>query len=278
MKKPVVIVGGVVLVAAIALIAILAWPRGSDPVSEEDALESFREQSGDGSSTTEAPEPPEDAASDPSASEAAPESGVYRYQGAGSETVQLGPIPSETREFPAEINGVVTEADPSSDGACFVMALNLIEQHTEDSTYCRTAEGGLRLDHYEKHQQVSAFNATVDIRCDPGTLWQPGEAELPLECSLELLGGPKAVKVDLTGTATATEGETRDLDGAQRDVVTVELHFDIEGSITGTWDETLTFTTDDALLVGIDRLFDLKGFASFLEDFGYELTSAVPTT
>ncbi len=276
-KKPVVIVGGVVLVAVIALIAILAWPRGSDPVSEQDALESFRQQSEDKETTSTTEARQEDAPREGSSSEA-PEAGVYRYQGSGSETVQLGPIPSETREFPTEINGVVTAGEPSADGACFVMTLNLIEQHTEDSTYCRTAEGGLRLDHYEKHQQVSAFNATVDIRCDPGVLWQPGESEFPVKCSLELLGGPKAVKVDLTGTATVTEGATRDLDGEQRDVVEVLVHFDIEGSITGTWDETLTFTTDDALLVGIDRLFDLKGFASFLEDFGYELISATPTT
>lgn len=268
MNKRVLIFGGVVLVAVVVLVALLAWPRGADPVSDEDALESFREQ-GSGDSTVD--EASEDLAT------VIPAPGVYGYVGSGSETVQLGPIPPETRDFPPEINGVVTDADPISGETCFVTTLNLIEQHTEDSTYCRTADGSLRLEHYEKHQQVSAFNSTVDIRCDPGALWEPGVAELPLECSLELLGGPKTVTVEFSGRSTATEDETRELDGAEHDVVTLDLHFDLEGSITGTWDEKLTFTTDDALLVGIERLFDLKGFASFLEDFSYELTSAAPT-
>lgn len=274
MNKRVLIVGGVVLVAVVVLVALLAWPRGADPVSEEDALESFREQGSGGSSPLEATE---GSATAENSTTAIPAPGVYRYVGAGSETVQLGPIPPETRQFPAEINGVITEAHPVSDETCFVTTLNLIEQHTEDSTYCRTADGGLRLEHYEKHQQVSAFKPTVDIRCETGVLWEPGTADLPLECSLDLLGGPKTVTVGFSGTSTATEGGTRDLDGTERDVVTLELHFDLEGSITGTWDEKLTFTTDDMLLVGVERLFDLKGFASFLEDFNYELTSAAPT-
>jgi hypothetical protein len=267
MNKRALIVGGVVLVVVAALVALLAWPRGADPVSEEDALESFREQGSADSTGDEATE-------DPSA--AIPTPGVYRYAGSGSETVQLGPIPAETRQFPAEINGVVTSSDPNSGEPCFITTLNLIEQHTEDSTYCRTADGGLRLEHYEKHQQVSAFKPTVDIRCDPGVLWDPGTPELPLECSLELLGGPKKVVVEFSGTSTATEGETRGLDGTEREVVTLFVHFDLEGSVSGTWDEILTFTVDDTLLVGIERLLHLEGFASFLEDISYELSSATP--
>lgn len=267
MSRRALIVGGFVLVAVVALVALIAWPRGADPVSEEDALESFREQGS-------ADPTPDEAAEDPSVSTPAP--GVYRFTGSGSETVQLGPIPAETRLFPPEINGVVTKPDPISGEPCFVTTLNLIEQHTEDSTYCRTADGGLRLDHYEKNQQVSAFKPTVDIRCDPGVLWEPGTSELPLECSLELLGGPKKVTVEFSGKSTAIEGESREIDGAERDVVKLAVHFDLEGSVTGTWDEMLTFTTDDALLVGIERMFHLEGFASFLEDLGYELTSAEP--
>ncbi|MCZ7631144.1 MAG: hypothetical protein M5U19_19805 [Microthrixaceae bacterium] len=72
---------------------------------------------------------------------ATPTPGVYRYAGSGSETVQLGPIPEETRTLPSGINGVVTHAEAVSDQACFVTTLNLIEQHTEDSTYCRTDQG-----------------------------------------------------------------------------------------------------------------------------------------
>lgn len=267
MSKKALIASGAVLVAAVALVALLVWPRGADPVSEEDALESFREQ-GSGDPTLD------ETSEEPSA--VIPATGVYRYGGSGSETVQLGPIPAETRQFPADINGVVTKSDSISGEPCFITTLNLIEQHTEDSTYCRTADGGLRLEHYEKRQQVSAFKPTVDIRCDPGVLWEPGTPELPLECSLELLGGPKKVTVEFSGTSAATEGETRELDGTEREVVTLYVHFDLEGSVSGTWDEILTFTTDDALLVGIDRLFHLEGFASFLEDISYELSSAAP--
>jgi hypothetical protein len=267
MSKKALITSGVVLVAVVALMALLVWPRGADPVSEEDALESFREQGS-------ADPPLEETAEDPSTLVPAP--GVYRYVGSGSETVQLGPIPAETRQFPVDINGVVTKSDPISGEPCFVTTLNLIEQHTEDSTYCRTADGGLHLERYEKHQQVSAFKPTVDIRCDPGVLWEPGTSELPLECSLELLGGPKKVVVEFSGTSTATEGEIRELDGTEREVVTLFVHFDLEGSVSGTWDEILTFTTDDTLLVGIERSLHLDGFASFLEDISYELSSAAP--
>ncbi len=159
-----------------------------------------------------------------------PSAGVYTYTGSGSETVQLGPIPAETRAFPTEINGVVTRADPVDDETCFETTLNVIEQHTENSTYCRTPAGGIRLEHYEKHQKVSAFEPTVDIRCDPGVIWDPGTAELPLACSLRLLGGPKEVSVDLPGTATAIEGGTfaiESVPGAEvqdRGIVDLELH------------------------------------------------------
>lgn len=267
LRRRALVIGGVVVVALVALVAVLVWPRGADPVSEEDALESFREGGSTGSTPEKATE---------GTSTAVPARGVYRYTGSGSETVQLGPIPPETRNFPPETNGVVTDAEAVSGEVCYVTTLNLIEQHTEDSTYCRTADGGLRLEHFEKHQQVSVFKPTVDIRCDPGVLWEPGTPELALQCSLELLGGPKKVTVGFSGTSTAVEGETRVLDGVESDVVTLDVHFDIEGTVSGTWDEKLTFTTDDGLLVGIDRLFDLKGFASFLEDFEYELASAVP--
>ncbi|MCZ7631143.1 MAG: hypothetical protein M5U19_19800 [Microthrixaceae bacterium] len=76
------------------------------------------------------------------------------------------------------------------------------------------------------------FKPTVDIRCDPGVLWEPGTAELDLECSLELLGGPKTVTVGFSGTSKAIEGGTRVLDGVEREVVTLDVHFDLEGVST----------------------------------------------
>ncbi len=256
-KWSLVVVAVVVGTFAVAAVVLL-WPAGTDPISEDEAVASFRQNAG------------EPDRGEPDAGEV-PEAGVYSYATVGSESVKLGPLPAETREYP----GLTTATVAAGDEGCFELGLNLIEQHTEDTTWCRTDDGGLRLGSLLKHQSVAQFDTTVTIGCDPGVVWRPGADGLPMECSLSLGGGPMEVTADFAGTSISSSG-TQEVEGETIEVVKLDMHFDLTGSVSGTWDERLWVTTDTAMPVRIDREFHLEGFAAFDEDFSLQIESTSP--
>lgn len=251
-----------VLLAAVAV--FFARPRGADPISEEDAVEAFREDGlvrnsdvGDRSD------------------DGVPTVGVYSYDSEGREVVKLGPLPAEERPY-GEVTTAQVTVVPGEPG-CFTFTLNLLEQHTEDSTWCRTEAGGASFDSYAKHQSVAQFDPTVNISCDPAVIWEPGTESLPLSCGLSLDGGPMEVTSELVGTAVAGAPTSSDVGGATVEVVPVDVHFDLEGSVSGTWDERLWLELDTALPVRVERSFQLEGFAQFDEVSELHLRSLEPS-
>ncbi|MEZ5350726.1 MAG: hypothetical protein R2714_16230 [Microthrixaceae bacterium] len=264
----------VVLVLAAGL-ALVARPRGADPISQREALASFREKQ-----STSVPAAGTGAArsrGSGSGSASVPGPGVYSYDTSGEEAVKLGPLPEEVRPYHDLTTAEVTTM-PSVEGdpACFAFALNLLEQHTEDFVFCRTASGGLRLESYAKHQSVAQFNPTVNISCDPGTLTEPEEESLSLECTLVLDGGPMEISTEFSGTARSSGPETLLVGAEEVEVLPIDIHFDLDGSVSGTWDEHLWIQTGTALPVRLGRDFHLDGFVGFDEVSSLQLNSTAP--
>jgi hypothetical protein len=115
-----------VLVAAVILLALTGvgiwlWQSASSssPVSEEDALASFRESGGPAVG----------------ARPGVPRAGVYTYRQSGTERGEAGPV-GITRDLPEEARYVVT---PTPEG--FEEELSLSEEHIEGVRFRMTPEG-----------------------------------------------------------------------------------------------------------------------------------------
>jgi hypothetical protein len=112
---------GLVILLALAGAGVWAWRSASSstPVSEEEALSSFRE--GAGAAAAARP--------------GVPRPGVYTYRQAGEERGGAGPL-SVRRDLPDEARYVVTAT-----GEGFEEELSLSEQHIEGVRFRMTAEG-----------------------------------------------------------------------------------------------------------------------------------------
>lgn len=257
---------GAVVAVIVAALAFLLWPRTATEVTEDQAVEDFRDRS---TTTSKSP--------DDTPERTTPRPGVYTYSAEGTEDVKLGPLPTETRTLPSTLTAVAVDA---GDG-CFDWTVNLFTQHTEDTRFC--TDPVLTFQSHAKHQTIGAISATATITCDPKALLTPEAKEgtpssTELNCTLELAGGPKAVKATLAGTAT-WDGHTEKIDVGGTDVDTrpIKMNFPVTGDITGTWDETVWWSGEH-LPVRIERSFHLAGPATFNEDLKLQLTSLEPSS
>lgn len=259
MRRKVLLVAGVVGVVVIAAVAYIAWPRGADPVTEEEALDDFRSQSADedGDAT--------------SGDASTPTPGVYTYASSGQEEVKLGVLPTETRTYPDTMSVVVVPADPS----CFTATVNLLAPHTEDTTYCLDEDGGLRIDSHVKHQQVGAVSPTATMACDPDLLAAGDREPTELSCTLTLSGGPAELTATLAGTAEATD-DTVTVGDEEIDAIAVTVTYEISGDLTGSWHEEVWFAAESWLPLQIERELDLEGLATFTEQSSLTLTDTEP--
>lgn len=253
---------GIAVIAVIAVIAL--WPRGATPVDRDTAVSDFRARATTGDSN--------DATSDGDRPTPAP--GVYRFETTGSENVKLGPLPTETRPYPRSVFVSIVDAD----GHCFTATLNLLQQHTEDTTYCVSESGGLRLESHRKHQQVGAMKPVADMTCDPALLIDPVRPKMPLNCRLSISGGPARLSTTLTGTSSSTRSTTVTVDGAPVDAVAFDLELTLQGDLTGTWHEHVWFARATWLPLRISRELDFRGLATFTERSDSVLTSLKPST
>ena len=251
------LLGALLLVVVVVAVGVVVlWPRGSTPITAEEALEDFREQ-------------PE--VEDPVRGDAPrPAPGVYRYRAAGSESVKLGALPTEDRPYPAEVTGVVVH-----DGECFTFTLNLLAQHTEETTYCPGVGQELVLRDHVKHQQVGALRPEAAMSCDPGVLHELSTARQELRCALSMSGGPATLTADLVGTSAAEVPATAQVGGRQHEAVKVALTYEISGDLSGTWDEAVWFG-DDWTPLRIERDLELKGLATFTEHSELVLVDRTP--
>ena len=106
MKRKLLVAGPVALVVVIALVAFLAWPRGGTAVTEDEALDNFR--SDQSASTTSDDAGSAEGTEGPSAVDTTPTPGVYSFATTGQESVKLGPLPAETRDYPDIVPGETT--------------------------------------------------------------------------------------------------------------------------------------------------------------------------
>jgi len=253
------VVAGALLVA-IGVAVFVVWPRGGSPVTKDEAIADFREQSGS--------DPDQDATAD------LPEPGVYTYAASGQEEVKLGILPTETRPYPDEMF-VTVVAGPRPE--CFVATLNLLDQHSEDTTYCTDEDGGLHLADHQKRQQVGALSPSATMTCDPDVLYEPGTSSTDLACELRLAAGPTTLTASLTGTSHTTEDRTVDVDGRAVDAVLVDVRYAVSGDLTGSWHERIWFARENWLPLRIERTLDLQGLATFTEQSELVLTSLTPS-
>lgn len=258
--------------AALGLAAVLVWPRGATPVTEDEALADFR---ADASSPGSAPEDSTRAPGIPGdGSVAAPEPGVYLAAASGREEVELGPLPTETRRYPETVPVVVID---EGDG-CFTVTLELLDQHSEETTYCVT-DGALRLDGHRKHQQVGPIDATAEMTCDPDLLARGAGPDQVTElgCNLEVSGGPAALSAEVSGTSGLGDPTTVEIAGEGCEARPMELRYEVTGDLRGTWRERIWFATDDRLPLRVERDLELEGLATFTEHSVLELTGTVPS-
>lgn len=248
----------------VAVAAWASWPRGTTEITEQEALDDFREHTTATSSDTGGDEPP--------ASSALPEAGVYLYRATGQEEVKLGPLPAETRQFPESVTSTVADAG----NGCFDLTVNLFEEHTEMTRYCTDA-GTLTLAAHTKHQRIGALSPTAEVVCDPALLLAPDRVAHDLSCTLVLSGGPAAISATLLGSATraAAEELTVGTDVVQATPLTIA--YQVTGDLSGSWTETL-WLNDANLPLRIERSLDLTGPATFAEQSRLDLESLTPTT
>lgn len=256
---------GVAVVLIAGGLTYVLWPRGTTQVTEEDAVEDYRAQgdaSDDGSPTSPA-----------EGERGTPEPGVYTFAATGEEVVKLGPLPAETRPFPATVTAVAVDAG----GGCFDWTLNLFAEHTEDTRWC--TDPALRLTSHTKHQRIGALSPTATMSCDPDVV-RPEDATdgttADLSCRLQLSGSPASIAATLTGTATTGATETVVVGGDDVQATPVAVRLTVSGDLTGSWDET-TWWTAEHLPVRIDRSLALSGLANFTETSKLELTSLEPS-
>ncbi len=250
----------VLVIALIGTIAWFVWPRGTTPLTEDDALDDFRRRS-TGTLTDSGPRG------------ARPAVGVYRYSAEGNERVKFGPLPTETRTIPATITASVVHPDDR----CFTFGVNFFAEHTEETRYCAAGDGSLTLDEHLKHQTIGAISHTATMRCDPAVVLPASTPSVPIRCELGLSGAPIGVDATLTGTATRRPDRMMRIGRSTVSVSPVTVSFTLGGDLTGTWTET-TWFTEDRLPARIDRRLSLRGPATFTESSRLTLLDLTPTT
>lgn len=265
--------GGLLVVIVVAA-AFAFWPGGGTAVTADEAVERFRDEGGD------ATDDPTDGAAGDDAAPGRPPAGVYTFTATGQEDVKLGPLPTETRRYP----GTVPVTIGHGDDGCFTVRVDLLAEHTEETTYCPTDDGGLRLADHRKQQTVGPMEPTATMTCREDVLvarmpaaGDDGDAAAPLDvaCSLDLSGGPASVSAELTGTAVA-EPATVEVGGDTVEAVAVHLAYELTGDLGGTWDEVVWLAADDLLPLRIERELDMSGLADFSETSELVLTDRVP--
>lgn len=248
----------VVLVAIVAVAAWALWPRSANEVTEDQALEDFRERSGG-----------TDAREEPAAT--LPAAGVYTYAAEGEETVRLGVLPSQLRPLSERVTAVVVREDE-----CFELTLNLFAEHVEDTRFCRDGDT-LRIAVHRKHQRLGAISAEAEVACDPELVIGDAD-EGDAACSLEMSAGPATMRATVSGTLQVGGAEDVAVGSGTVSALPVEVDRTVSGDLSGRMVERWWFDAATWLPVRIEREIRLEGPATFDESSTLVLSSAEPTT
>jgi hypothetical protein len=254
----------VAILAVVALGAWLVWPRGSTPVTLEEAradLEARREADARAAEAAEA-------------AAGSPTTGVYAYAAEGIQNVQFGSLTDEDRVIPDTVN-VAIDAD---EAGCFELTLNLVDQHIERTRLCTDADGVVTMERHRKEMEVGALSPTIDMTCDPAVIVDdrtPGTRR-DLACVMDV----SVAVVDTTGEATgvAVVGEVEDVVVGEetRSALPVEMTYTMDGGMAGSWTQHYWLDQATMLPLRIERMMDLSGPASISEMSVLQLTDLEP--
>ncbi len=250
------IVPALLIVVVGAGAAYLLWPRTPTAITEDEALERFR-----GSTTTSV-----------GPASVGPPSGVYTYDTDGREDIKMGPLPLPTREIPDMVTAVI-----APDGACFRIDLNLMAEHTEESSWCVGGDGSLVMEEQVKREEVPGFHVETHTTCGPGTVISPTATELPVHCTMDLDVSGITFTIRLDGTARSEPGGTIDVGSTSVETRHLTIRLDASGDFQGHLEEQ-QWLTDDFLQVRTVRDLLLDGPGRFSERTTLTLRSLQPRT
>ncbi|HTO01178.1 MAG TPA: hypothetical protein VL068_10930, partial [Microthrixaceae bacterium] len=276
LMKRAALIGGVVLVLAIAAAAIMFRPTGGTAVDKADAVDSFRKsQKSQNSASSDAATSAQSGSQrkdDVSKEVGVPPAGVYTYLATGESEMKLGPLPAENRVLPSEIVVGVTDAKSTASAGdesgvaerCFTLQLNLFVEHVEVTQYCGPGDS-LRIDQHDKTLKIGPVTANASLGCEPKILIAVGSPVDKRACKLKLSGGPIGVEANFEGSTEIGEQTQLEVAGKSIDVLPVTVSYIASGSVTGTWNERFWMATDNWLPVRIERDVALVGPATITE-------------
>ena len=262
MTRTVAIAISVVVLVVAVIAAWLIWPRGSTPVTLEEARTDLEER-----------RQADAAAAD--AETGAPATGVYEYTVEGTQSVGFGGVTDEDRAIPETVNVGIDATGPG----CFEITLNLVDQHVERTTLCDD-EGTVSMARHRKEMEFGALSPTIDMTCDPAVVVDdrtPG-SRTDLRCEMDV----SVAVVETTGEATgvAVVGAVEDVvvGDEARPTLPVEMTYTMDGAMAGSW--TQHYWLDEATLLPlrIERRMDLSGPASISETSTLLLNDLDPVT
>lgn len=246
-----------VLLVPAGAAAWLLWPRSPTPISENQAVEGFRTET-TGAAPTGA---------------GMPAAGVYTYDVDGHEDISMGPVPLPTRDIPSTVTMVVVP-----DGDCYRLDLNLMAEHTEQTTYCIDGPGTLRLVGQTKVELVPGFRVDGRTTCAQAVLVRPGETEQPVTCSMTLDVGGITLNIALAGRATLGPADPVTVGGTALPARLLTLDLTATGDERGHWIERQWLAQDSFLPLRVERDIVLEGTGSFKERSTLQLTATIPRT
>jgi hypothetical protein len=199
---------------------------------------------------------------------------VYSYDADGTEKISMGPLPLPTRDIPSTVTAVVRPID----GDCWTSDLNLMGEHTETTTWCAPADGGLVLRGQDKRETVPGFQVDAVTTCDPGVvIGTAGTAGTDVRCTLVMDVSGLKLTVALAGTPTVEPGGDVEVDGTTVATRHVVVAMAATGDLAGHWNEEY-WLTDTFVPVKVVRDVVLDGPGRFDEKTTLTLRSLTPQT
>ncbi len=239
----------VAIAVAAGATAVVAWRLAgtSDPVSEQDALASFRS----------APARPPTAAG--------PRPGVYSYAAGGTETGGAGPF-RVSRELPRDARLVVTSRP---DG--WEAELAYSRQHVESARYAIRG-GQVRIAWRRTKVTFAGFGRDDRRTVDPPSLFLPADLAVGVRWAETYRTGDLRVRSD----SRVLRSEVVDVGGTPVDAYVIAIRSLTQGPHPGTRTETLWWAPSLRLPVRWDVDMDIGGTFAFRARSTVRLRRATP--
>jgi hypothetical protein len=237
------------VVAGLAVGGALLWrnARGSDPVSEREALAAFRERPG-GAAPPGGPAP-----------------GVYTYRSSGSERGGVGPF-AVSRRLPRTARLVVTAAPGGWEGE-----FSYSRQHIEGTRYV-TAADGIRITWLRTDVTFAGFGSDDRRSVDPPSLFMPAGPAVGDAWKERYRTGD----INVVDDNRIVRAERVRVGARSVQTLVVKIHSVTDGPHPGTRDEKMWWSPSLGLPVRSDVAMDIGGVFAFRATSSVSLTDPEP--